>query len=278
MSEEPEQEASIPTPSGLALGAMRRVGTPFLTELGRFLTDATIGPLADRAKVRRDENLARVLRASQTRLAAEEAAVVMRDITPSEEDRLIEGASSAYEPEIQQLWAGLLASTLNASTGVEAHPSFTTTLRMMDGWDARALQLVGQIPQKKWGSQSMVTGESILPPDEALDAMLQWVMELFPESSEGRRFSTASNLLYLGLIETDEERRASSARILQSTSMFATFSIPDRETEVQRNIPQPVHPLFYNRNRTGRCPYRLSEFGVRLARACGLTVPSYPRR
>jgi hypothetical protein len=169
-------------------------------------------------------------------------------------------AYAAEEPDIQELFARLLATASDVEKASTAHPGFASVINDLQPEEAKLLLLLHKLRSPvRMGP----FGEKIL------DAVLNG--ETVPNLDGG-----LSNLLRLGLVEWHVTNRLPSQRSLQNIAKTPSYSTPQSITDVDRllnnalqdvqNVKASVIAAF--RDIDSQRYLRVTVFGKQFLEAC----------
>jgi hypothetical protein len=126
----------------------------FLTAVLREPGEALGGLLGDKIRERRHSNLIKITARAQERLKA--AGVTPKEIPLSIIHPALEAASLEEDPDLQEMWANLLASTAGPRTEEDGvAPSFATILKELR---ARDVKFLNALFMEAWGCRGRQPG------------------------------------------------------------------------------------------------------------------------
>jgi hypothetical protein len=151
-----------------------------------------------------------------------DASKIAGSVLPEAVLPLIEAGGNTSDPNLTELFAGLLASTVDPNTAKSTHPSFSRVLDQLSGTDAKILQgLYGAIRQKE---RAVSTGEQVegtkdpSPSYRQLGYKLESVPGIFQISAEEARLCF-ENIKRLGICD-----EGSDALSRMNKSAFIAFT------------------------------------------------------
>lgn len=272
-------------------------------ETGGLLGDF-VGMFGDSMRARRQVNRVKILQRTQQELDTLGVAFDdIKTISPGEVERVMIAGSDADDEILQTMWAKLLASALTPNSSSNISPAISSTLAEMDGWDARAFEVIATIPPQlndlttrhrkaiqnflkvnPWALKATDPGKILEDQIELRQFSVQRceleekLETLFPVSEKERLKTAKLNLLRLQLIEPSE------TDILTSSSGIGSHaSLEDaiqeihqiQQAEIQRSANASrilEDALFRHKSPPSgfQTSFMLSSFGGFLAEACGM--------
>jgi hypothetical protein len=266
---------------------------PAATELGHLIGDS-IGIYRDRISQKRSANVQSGFEEVRKKLDA--ADVDMKDITPPKEEELhllITGLSLSDDQTVRKLWAGLFANALDPKSDATAERPFLSVLATLSPLDAKVIDFLAFVaktdaelraralqfkpkdyrsitPEEKAEVERVQKANMTLQ-SEALKAIESKAKEYTLDKLDGQDW--ASNLFRQGVLEGVGVRRSSpgipSLRSLEERDgLIKAFENVNRRLEVVARQTRPPAALFASSPL--QIGAQFTEFGTRLARACGL--------
>jgi Abortive infection alpha len=293
MAKDNGPEARSPTSIDISLGkeidrSLADIVTallkPAATEVGNLIGD-TIGIASDRIRSKRERNLR--LGLDQVSADLQSAGIPLEAITPPKEEELhlcFTGLSLADDPNIRDLWVGLLAQALKPEAKSAAERPFITVLEALSPLDARIIAFIAFVnnlerdleEQYRRGRQE--AGSSF---EKKIESTVTIIKNRASELSlTALEDGWADNLLRHGIIERNIERPPSpqmpyvrgldDRALLNVISHFSDrFELIDRLEELESSRPTQLFEIL-GAGQKVLMNMRFSTFGTRLATACGL--------
>ncbi len=269
-------------------------------EAGNLFSDG-IGILSDKMRRKREKNFE--LGMGSVRNTLEDDNVDMKDITPPKEEELyllMNGLSLTDDWNVRKMWAGLFAKALEPNSEVTAERPFISVLESLSPMDAKVIDLLAFYQKTESGlKESFVKFEpksyaKVTPEEkELMNSVIETNTALRQEAFEAihRRAekldltsisqpSWAENLMRQGIIERPpikhfwnesqtwfdkvEENLAGAIRKLDN-------KFEQIEQDAKRNSTEPKQ-IFTSIPAASQMQFeiQLTDFGKRLAEACGL--------
>ena len=273
---------------------------PVTTEVGNLMADA-VGFLSDRVRQKRELNAQIGL--SEVRKKLEASNTEMKDITPPKEEELhllVTGLSLSDDETLRDLWAGIFAEALKPESKVIAERPYLNVLASLSPMDAKIIEFLAftvrsdaELKQNAFRYMpkdfASITPEEKLAMKNAADANSTLRRDCIKSIEERAKAygiedlsdgSWAHNLLRLGIIERVPLRSHSASSLsLHSLDERAMLSIVEHmnekfhvmSAEAVRNSNPPKKLIGKDKfSPQLQIEVRLTEFGSRLAHACGL--------
>lgn len=212
-----DAEAKAAQEAGRAVTATAQMGTraievvaatgPYIERTIGALAEEVIGAVTDFVRHQRERTWARMM--AKTRLIIEHAgASQLEEPSVSVLRPLLEGAVDEARPELQELWAGLLASAMLPGGGNRVRRAFFDTLRQMEPDDALLFDRVAAF-EHEWRNATQPAGMSDIEWRDRKESAYQLARAVQGKSADAIEVA-ASSLEQLGLAK----RNSYNARLI----------------------------------------------------------------
>lgn len=311
MSETEKPPAKRPIPGAeldqAAADLLRAAAGKPAEEVGRLVGDL-VGIVGDNVSSFRWTNRIQILGRTKEKLEAAGIALEdVRELPMRELDAVLQNGANVDEPELQEMWAGLLATALDPSFSTSADRSYTAVLSQLTGRDALALKLLHDLSldehqrmfeghrmraeRRRQQREAQANGRPVDDPCKESEsdrmAQLRARAASWRERIEREKLSDKSdvkptifNLHRLGLIERADASPAPAVDLHLSGSpdqKFDNVAAGVRELQElhaqsiadRRDLGEEQGLVFLSETNAGK-NYNLTNFGRALMKACGV--------